>query len=142
MRRFREGILVRLCNYRAQVSTGGTRVWRGAPRDWATAQAIDGNNFRGGAADAVQRGAVVTNSGAAILMHDPRLNKLADILLDHSCRLEAGEKVLIEAFDLPEPQLVCALVEGAAKRGAVPLVTLKNNAVLRSMYRTATEGSM
>ncbi len=75
-------------------------------------------------------------------MHDPRLNQLADILLDHSCRLQQGEKVLIEAFDLPEPQLVCALVEGAAARGAVPLVTTKNNAVLRSLYRTATEESM
>src|SRR4029079_9152458 len=75
-------------------------------------------------------------------MHDPRLDKLADILLDHSCRLKSGEKVLIEAFDLPEPQLVCALVEGAAKRGVVPLTTLKNNSVLRSLYRTATEESM
>ncbi len=75
-------------------------------------------------------------------MHDPRLDKLADLLLDHSCRLEAGEKVLIEAFDLPQLQLVCALVEGAAQRGAVPLTTIKDNAVLRSLYRTATEESM
>ncbi len=75
-------------------------------------------------------------------MHDPRLDKLATILLDHSCRLERGEKVLIEAFDLPEPQLICALVEGAAARGAIPLVSTKNNAVLRSLYRTATEASM
>jgi aminopeptidase len=75
-------------------------------------------------------------------MHDPRIDKLATILLDHSCRLQRGEKVLIEAFDLPEPQLVCALVEGAAARGAIPLVSTKNNAVLRSLYRTATEESM
>jgi aminopeptidase len=75
-------------------------------------------------------------------MHDPRLDKLADVLLDHSCRLKEGENVLIEAFDLPEPQLVCALVEGAAARGATPLVSTKNNAVLRSLYRSATEESM
>jgi aminopeptidase len=75
-------------------------------------------------------------------MHDPRLNKLANLLLDHSCQLQRGQKVLIEAIDLPEPQLVCALVEGAAERGATPLVTIKSNAVLRSLYRTATEESM
>ncbi|NOY41934.1 MAG: aminopeptidase [Planctomycetes bacterium] len=75
-------------------------------------------------------------------MHDPRIDKLANLLLDHSCELKQGEKVLIEAFDLPEANLVAALVEGAAERGCVPLVSWKSNAVLRSLYRTATEESM
>jgi aminopeptidase len=75
-------------------------------------------------------------------MHDPRINQLADLLLDHSCRIEKGERVLIEAFDLPEPALICRLVEGAAKRGAIPLVSWKSNAVLRSLYQAATEESM
>ncbi|MFP6703874.1 MAG: aminopeptidase, partial [Planctomycetaceae bacterium] len=60
-------------------------------------------------------------------MHDPRIDTLATTLLDHSTRLQAGEKILIEAFDLPEPQLVCALVEQAAARGAIPVVSCKNN---------------
>ena len=34
-------------------------------------------------------------------MHDARLIRLAEILVDHSCEVQAGEKVLIEAFDLP-----------------------------------------
>lgn len=75
-------------------------------------------------------------------MHDPRIVKLANLLLDHSCSLQKGERILIEAFDLPDPQLVTALVEGASERAATPLVTIKNNAVLRSLYRTATEESM
>ena len=75
-------------------------------------------------------------------MHDPRIDKLANLLLDHSCRIKSGEKILIEAIDLPDPALVCALVEGAAARGAVPLVTWKSNAVLRSLYCTATEEGM
>ena len=75
-------------------------------------------------------------------MHDPRIDTLAELLLDHSCRIERGEKILIEAYDLPEPSLVCRLVEGAANRGAVPLVTWKSNAVLRSLYQSATEASM
>ena len=75
-------------------------------------------------------------------MHDPRIEKLAELLLDHSCNLQKGEKILIEAFDLPEANLVTALVNGATERGGVPLVTWKSNEVLRSLYRNATEASM
>lgn len=70
-------------------------------------------------------------------MHDPRIDRLAEILLDHSCRIAAGEKLLIEAIDLPEPALVCRLVEMAAERGALPFVTTKSNEVLRSLYSAA-----
>jgi aminopeptidase len=72
-------------------------------------------------------------------MNDPRLTRLAEILLDHSCQLQAGDKLLIEAFDLPDPTLVCRLVELAAARGAEPLVTWKNNAVLRALYKAGSE---
>lgn len=75
-------------------------------------------------------------------MHDPRIDQLADLLLDHSCNLESGDKILIEATDLPETNLICSLVEGAAARGAIPLVTLKDQSVQRSLYRTATQESM
>lgn len=75
-------------------------------------------------------------------MRDPRLEKLAGILLDHSCRLQKGEKVLVEAFDLEDPSLVCELVEGAAARGALAVVNLHQNRILRSQYRSATEESM
>ena len=75
-------------------------------------------------------------------MNDPRITQLANLLLDHSCQIKKGERILIEAFDLPEPNLVCALVEGAAERGAIPLVSTKQNAVLRSLYQTATDESM
>jgi len=75
-------------------------------------------------------------------MHDPRIDKLANLLLDHSCELKSGEKVLIEGFDLPEHNLLCALVEGAAKRGAIPVVEVKSVEVQRSLYRAATELSM
>jgi len=75
-------------------------------------------------------------------MNDPRINQLANLLLDHSCDLKKGETVLVEAFDLPEANLVTALVEGIAERGCVPLVSWKSNEVLRTLYRTATETSM
>ncbi len=75
-------------------------------------------------------------------MHDPRINQLADVLLDHSCSIQPGEKVLIESFDLPEQNLVCALVEGAAKRGAIPVAEVKSVKVQRALFRSATEESM
>jgi aminopeptidase len=75
-------------------------------------------------------------------MLDPRIDRLADILLTHSCELKPGENVLIEAFDLPDPTLVCRLVEKAAKLGARPLVSLKNNLVLRSLYKTGTAANI
>lgn len=75
-------------------------------------------------------------------MQDPRIGRLATLLLDHSCQLQSGENVLIEAFDLPEPALVCTLVEQAAARGARPLVSYKNNEVLRSLYRAGTADSL
>lgn len=75
-------------------------------------------------------------------MSDPRIERLAEILIQHSCELQPGERVLIEAFDLPEPTIVCRLVELAAARGALPVVSLKNNAVQRSLYRSGTADSL
>lgn len=75
-------------------------------------------------------------------MHDPRIDALANVLLDHSCELQKGENILIEAIDLPEPDLICALVEGAAKRGATPLIEIKNQQVQRSLLSGATQEGM
>ena len=75
-------------------------------------------------------------------MADPRVSQLADVLVNHSCQLKAGEKVLIEAFDLKDTEIVCRIVETVAQQGAIPVVNLKQNKVLRSQYRTATQESM
>lgn len=75
-------------------------------------------------------------------MPDARLTKLAEILVDHSCEVQAGEKVLIEAFDLPNPTLVCYLIELISDRGAYPLVSYKENTILRALYRSGTEQGM
>jgi len=34
-------------------------------------------------------------------MTDPRIEKLANLLINYSCGLKAGEKILIEAIDIP-----------------------------------------
>ena len=75
-------------------------------------------------------------------MNDPRITTLAETLIDHSCKLKAGEKILIECLDLPEPALVCRLVEQARLRQAIPIVSWKNNEVLRSLYQTGSAESL
>jgi aminopeptidase len=67
-------------------------------------------------------------------MCDPRLKTLAKVLLSHSCRLGSGERVLIEAFDLPETTLVTELIEEACRMGGHPFVEWKSNAILRTLY--------
>ena len=74
-------------------------------------------------------------------MLDPRIDKLADVLIHHSTKLQPGEKVLIESFDAP-PEVVAHLVERVAASGAIPLVETRHNQVLRALYRSASEEQM
>ncbi len=67
-------------------------------------------------------------------MNDPRLARLAEVLTSHSTRLQKGERVLIEAFDVPEA-FTNALIEAAIDCGAIPIVETKHNKVLRQLYR-------
>lgn len=74
-------------------------------------------------------------------MADPRITKLARLLVEHSCQIESGEKVFIEAFDLPSPQLVQDLISVISEKGGVPYVSWKNNMIQRSLFRDAPEES-
>ena len=53
-------------------------------------------------------------------MHDPRLDKLARLLTGHSTKLQKGERVLIDAFDVP-PEMPIALVRAVREAGALPI---------------------
>ena len=70
-------------------------------------------------------------------MVDPRVTKLADTLINYSCAVKKGEKILIEAIDIPH-EFTCELVRLAAEAGGLPLVTLKSNTVQRALLHTAT----
>ena len=50
-------------------------------------------------------------------MHDPRLDKLAKLLVEYSIQLRPKENVLIESFDVPE-EMTIALIR--AIRNAQP----------------------
>jgi len=74
-------------------------------------------------------------------MRDPRTRQLARLIVNHSCELKAGEAVLIEAFDLADG-LVLDLVEETQAAGAIPVVSLRSNAVIRSQLHAANEAQL
>jgi len=74
-------------------------------------------------------------------MQDPRFEKLAAVLVNHSTRLQADEKLLIEAIDIPD-EMVLALVREIKKAKAHPFVTIKHNRILRELYSTASPENM
>ena len=51
------------------------------------------------------------------------MTKLAETLINYSTELKPGEKVLIEAIDVPD-NITCELVRVARAAGADPLVTI------------------
>ena len=65
-------------------------------------------------------------------MRDARSRKLAHLIVHHSTALEAGEAILIEAFDV-SGGLVLDLVEEVQAAGGIPVVSVRQNAVIRSL---------
>ncbi|HWB58275.1 MAG TPA: aminopeptidase, partial [Chthoniobacteraceae bacterium] len=71
-------------------------------------------------------------------MHDPRFEKLAKLLVGHSTKLKQGERVLIDAFDIPA-EMTIALIRAVRAVKAVPFVQTHNARVGREMALGATE---
>ena len=69
---------------------------------------------------------------------DPRYTQLAAGLTGFSTALKPGERVLIDAFDVPDA-MVIALVRAARARGATPYVQLHRARVSRELALGATE---
>jgi len=70
-------------------------------------------------------------------MKDPRHAKLAEVLVGHSARVVKGDKVLIEAFDIPADFIV-ELIRVIAEAGGLPLVSTYQQPVLRALYQAAS----
>lgn len=70
------------------------------------------------------------------MLIDPRMSQLARNLVDYSCSLSRGERVLIEAFDIPEAFTIL-LVRECYRAGALPFVSVRSNRVLKSLYEQA-----
>ena len=69
---------------------------------------------------------------------DPRFNELAEGLTRYSTSLKKGERVLIDAFDVPDAMII-ALVRAARALGAHPSVSIHRARVTRELTLGATE---
>jgi aminopeptidase len=74
-------------------------------------------------------------------MLDPRVEQLADVLVGYSVGVKPGERVLLEAFEIPDPA-TCAIVRAIARAGGVPVVETRSYRVLAELFRNATEEQM
>ncbi len=71
-------------------------------------------------------------------MHNPRYAKLAETLTAFSTKLKKGEKVLIDAFDIPD-EMAILLVRQVRKLGAIPFVNIHRARISREMIREGVE---
>jgi aminopeptidase len=72
------------------------------------------------------------------MLTDPRFDQLAEGLIGFSTQLKKGERVLIDAFDVPD-QMVVSLIRAARRHGAHPYVSLHRARVTREMTLGAAE---
>lgn len=67
-------------------------------------------------------------------MMDPRYNKLASLLVKYSTRLKKGDRVLIDAIDIPD-DFTIELMRVVKKSGAMPLVEVRRGRINREILR-------
>lgn len=74
-------------------------------------------------------------------MIDSRNTKLANNLINYSCELKEGEKILIEAEGVETP-LIKELIKETYKAKAIPFVTIKDNEYKRELLIGASKEQM
>jgi len=70
---------------------------------------------------------------------DPNYEKLAGVLTEFSTDLKKGERVLVDAFDIPDG-MVLALIRAVRARGAVPFVNVQQARINRELYNAIDAG--
>jgi len=74
-------------------------------------------------------------------MTDPRFTNLAKLLVEHSTKLQPGQHVLIEAFDLP-PAMVIELIRQIRRVGAHPHVAERHSRIQRALIEDGSEDNL
>lgn len=74
-------------------------------------------------------------------MRDPRINKLADMLVNYSVHCERGEKVFIDAKEV-DNELIKALIEQVFAAGGYPYVECIPDDVRRALYMGTSKEHM
>ena len=67
-----------------------------------------------------------------ISVKDFRIKKLAWLLVNHSCAIKQGEKVLIESIGAPN-EIVLELIRGVKAAGGIPFINLKDDQINRGL---------
>lgn len=74
-------------------------------------------------------------------MHDPRLGRLAQVLVNDSCRVQPGDRVMLRVKG-GQTAMACALVDAVYAAGGHPFLRLEDSTVMRSIIRGAGEETM
>ena len=75
-------------------------------------------------------------------MYDPRLDKLANVLVNHSTTVQPGEIVLIEATGAVPEEPVISIMDKVYEAGGIPIVELKQNRIQRQLILRADKAGM
>ena len=73
---------------------------------------------------------------------DPRIEQLAYQLVHNSCRLQAGEKIMIHQNGIHPTPLVKAIIKEVYRVGATPFLRLMTNSLERELLLGATQEQM
>lgn len=69
------------------------------------------------------------------------MNKLADVIVGYSTKVQPGDRALIDSYDAP-PEMAALLVDRIAEAGGVPFAQTHSAQVLRKVYAHAREDQM
>ncbi len=70
---------------------------------------------------------------------DPRIEKLADVLVNYSCKVKKNEKVMVECYGASPYPLIKAVIKEVYKAGGLPFYTLKETAISREIIKNCTD---
>ncbi len=71
-------------------------------------------------------------------MTDPRTTQLAHNLIQHSCRVQPGEHVLLEIIDAPD-EIGIELIHAVRAVGGIPHINLRHSRITSEMFAGATD---
>src|SRR5437879_11444439 len=67
-------------------------------------------------------------------MTDPRLTRLAKLLVEYSTGLKPGDRVLLDMIDVPD-EFSIELIRVARAAGAIPIVEVRHTRITRELLR-------
>src|ERR1700761_4825974 len=66
------------------------------------------------------------------------IEKVIDVLINHSCNAREGEPVLVECIDIPQ-DVVARIIAQLFSSGLIPIISQKSNLQLQTFAQHASE---